>query len=101
MRFTSNRAIMICSKKLRDNYSRPLTNRDCYYHDGRCELGFNCENKTHGECIDFVDDVSFTNLVREKILSDPLWCEHNWEQMCRVDKELFEAIYGVSGKVII
>lgn len=87
VKYSANQAIRICERRLKPNY-RVVGVYDCYYHDGRCELGFNCE-----KCYDYRNDVSFTNLVREKILKDPQWCVHNWERLCKVDKDLFVAIY--------
>ena len=90
MKFTSNQAIRICERKLKSDY-RLIGSYDCYYNDtGRCELGFNCT----GRCMDYKNDISFTNTVRENILKDPMWCKHNWNRLCRTDKDLFIAIYG-------
>lgn len=90
VKYSANKAIRICERKLKPDYRTIIGYYDCYYHDGRCELGFNCNR----DCRDYRNDVSFTNFVREKILKDPLWCEHNWETLCQVDKDLFIAIYG-------
>lgn len=88
-KYTANQAIRICERKIKSKH-RLNGGYSCYYHDGKCELGFNCT----GTCRDYRNDVSFTNLVREKILKDPLWCEDNWEMLCRGDKDLFIGIYG-------
>jgi len=90
-KYTSSQAIRICERKLQQDFNTVGKGYDCYYYDGRCELGFNCNSR---DCMDYVNDVTFTNKVRRNILNDPWWCKHNWELLCRVDKDLFLAIYG-------
>lgn len=91
-RFTADEAFRICERKLKPNY-HTIGAYDCYYNEmGRCELGKDCRGID--VCVDYRNDVSFTNNVRGNIVTDPVWCRENWEKLCHVDKELFIAIYG-------
>lgn len=92
MKFTKDDAIRRCERKLPQP---PISERgigcfSCYYHDGRCELGFEYIR----QCAYYVEDVSFTNRVRHNILHNSSWIKRNWERLCGCDKELFRAIYG-------
>ena len=91
-RFSKEQALDICSRKVRLHKSplEPITCRDCYYHDHKCELGKN-ESPL---CFKYINDISFTNRVRKAILNDYCWCIINLDKFCQVDKELFVAIYG-------
>ena len=92
-RFTADEAFRICERKLKPNH-HTIGKYDCYYNEmGRCELdGEDCDGRT--VCIVYRNDISFTNKVRENIVTDPEWCKDNWIKLCRTDKELFIAIYG-------
>lgn len=90
MRFTPEKALTICHRKLPpQKYTG--TCYDCYYHSMRCELGL--ENQS-SECQRYVGDNYFTNIVRKNILDDPDWCKDNWHRLCQTDKELFITIHG-------
>ena len=91
-RFTPEEAFRICERKLKHDY-RLFKEYDCYYNEiGRCELdGEDCDGRT--VCIAYRNDVSFTNKVRENIVTNPKWCRDNWDKLCVVDKDLFLAIY--------
>ena len=89
-RFTPEEAFRICERKLKPNY-HTIGTYDCYYNEmGKCELN----HRGCSFCGSYVPDVSFTNRVRENIVTDPEWCKDNWVKLCRTDKELFIAIYG-------
>lgn len=89
MRFTKDKAIEICTRRLPVRpYS--IDCYHCYYHDGRCELGI---NNPQINCIHFRSDITYTNLVRNAIVAKPQWCRDNWSRMCHVDKELFNIIH--------
>ena len=85
-------AINICERKLS---KKPMdhiyfgTCYGCYYHTGRCDLRL----FEYSDCESYREDIYFTNFVHEKILQDPVWCKHNWEKLCSVDKELYLSIY--------
>lgn len=100
-RINKSKAIDICSRTLRPN--KPLfiplnCQNDCYYFDGRCELGFDgrCElGRTDGlMCGRYKNDVSFSNIVHKAILYDYDWCIEHLHLFCQLDKECFVAIYG-------
>lgn len=93
-RFTTSEAITICSRVLKPYNRRvsPLSCYNCYYHDGKCEFGF--DEDITGFCGGYVDDIIYTNRVRRKIIEDYDWCVQNFDKFCYVDKELFIAIYG-------
>ena len=89
--FTKNDAIRICERRVPYKASFHVTCRECYYYDSRCELGFNSVPR---DCWHFINDTLFTNTVRKNILDDPKWVKENWDKLCEVDKQLFNAIYG-------
>ena len=96
MRFTKLQAINICKRRLSENPTKHWTGYDCYYHNGKCELGYHCWNR----CPSFVPDVIATNRVRKNILYNPKWVIDHWEELCQTDKELFEAIYDKKERMI-
>lgn len=85
------KAIRICENKLPNKPVFIVTCRECYYYDIKCELGFNSVPR---DCWHFINDTLFTNTVRKNILDDPKWVKENWDKLCEVDKQLFNAIYG-------
>ena len=93
-KYTKHQALTICERTLPSFVSVHglATCRDCYHFDGRCEL-FGCRDNNKDKCYYFTWDISATNMVRKKILYDKDWCVRNWDFMCRVDRELFSAIY--------
>ena len=87
-----DKAVEICSRKVHGKYGNYfLSCRDCYYHDGKCELNNQAEN---GICDEYMSDVVWSNIVRNKILKDKCWCKEHFDMFCRVDKELFVTIHG-------
>lgn len=90
-RFSREEAYEICSRRLRPNkpFGTPKTCFDCYYHDGKCELG-----KEPWGCTNFKTDWLWSNKIRRSILEDYDWCLRHFDDFCQVDKELFVAIYG-------
>ena len=91
-RISKEKAFDICGRTLKPN-KKPITPKtclDCYYFDGRCELG-----RTNGlMCVRFRDDWSWSNRVHRAILYDYEWCIKNFHLFCQLDKECFVAIYG-------
>ncbi len=89
-RFTKEQAIHICERTLPPRIGDAIC-PNCYYFDGRCELGcigvLRCEN--------YVPDNFMTNRVRKNILNNYEWCVENFNKFCIVDKELFIAIWDV------
>lgn len=96
MRFTKWGAIEICKRVLHEHTYRGHIAYDCYYHDGKCELGYHCWER----CPSYVPDIPTTNRVRKNILYNPKWVIDHWEELCTVDKELFLAIYDKKEKLI-
>lgn len=88
---TREDAIRRCERKLPNKRIYDGTCRECYYFDSRCELRLNSQPRF---CYSYRDDIFFTNIVRRNILDNPQWVKENWEQLCEVDKQLFNAIYG-------
>ena len=92
-RINKSKALDICSRRLRPHKPpiNPLNCQDdCYYFDGRCELG-----RTDGlMCVRYKNDVSFSNRVHNAILHDYDWCIEHLHLFCQLDKECFVAIYG-------
>ena len=91
-RISKEKAYDICSRRLRPNKSliTPISCYDCYYHDGKCELG-----KDEGYmCSRFRSDISFSNKVHRNILYNYEWCLEHFHEFCELDKEVFVAIYG-------
>lgn len=92
-KFTRERALQICERILKPDYTL-FGCYSCYYNEmGRCELNHR-DCRESDPCGSYVPDVSFTNRVREKIVTNPTWCKENWQKLCKVDKDLFLAIYG-------
>ena len=92
-RISKEKALNICGRTLRP--TKPPINplncqEDCYYYDGRCELG-RSDNQI---CIRYKNDVSFSNRVHKAILHNYEWCVKNFHLFCQLDKECFVAIYG-------
>ena len=92
-RISKEKAFDICGRTLKP-HKPPINPRncmdDCYYFDGRCELG-RTDNQM---CVRYKNDVSFSNRVHRAILYDYEWCIKNFHLFCQLDKECFVAIYG-------
>ena len=96
-RFTKEEAYNICHRKVQPKPQNFRTCCECYYHDGRCELGLPEEPF----CSEFRTDWIYTNDVRYMILNDYDWCLNHFDTFCQVDKELFVALHGVREKGVI
>lgn len=91
-RLTKDEALNVCYRKLRPNKPpiATVTCYDCYYHDGKCELG-----RDEGyPCVRFKRDWIYSNWVHHKILDDYDWCLKHFDDFCQLDREVFVAIYG-------
>ena len=95
-RISKEKAFDICGRRLRPTKPlfAPRTCLDCYYHDGKCEVGRTDDRL----CVRFREDWSYSNTVHWRILYDYDWCVKHFHYFCQLDKECFVAIYGKKNK---
>ena len=66
--------------------------RECYWSEWEtCEVHGKIR---YGGCWDFLDDKTHSKFVREKLKTNPPWCEENWNLLDSVDREKFFKYYG-------
>lgn len=66
---------------------------ECYWEcgPGKCEV--HGVTRIHG-CWDYLDDKRHSKNVREKLETDPKWCEENWNLLDSIDRQKFYRKYG-------